>query len=85
MDIEFRAYFQTLTRRLFAPFFAKRYVGDSETKILHDLDSERKECMIDSIPKNRIQMFEWLSNASDLKYKGCKHCMSGYIGTPNSR
>ena len=35
-----------MTRRLNAPYFAKRYIGDSETKVLHDLDREKTECEI---------------------------------------
>ena len=67
-----------MTRRLNAPYFAKRYIGDSETKILHDLDREKTECEIEKIPRNRIQMFEWLSIPSDLDYSGCIHCMKDY-------
>ncbi len=77
-----REFTQKMTRRLYAPYFAKRYVGDSETKILHDLDREKRECLVDTIPKNRIQMFEWLNIPSDLGYSGCKLCMPEYKGTP---
>ncbi len=69
---------QILTRRLNAPYFAKRYVGDSATKILHDLDREKNDCEIDMIPRNRIQMFEWLSIPTDMSYEGCRHCMPDY-------
>ena len=71
---------QKLARRLNAPFFAKRYVGNSETKILHDLDRERSECNIDEIPRNRIQMFEWLSIPAGFGYSGCKSCMPDFEG-----
>jgi len=64
-----------MARRLNAPFFSKRYVGDSETKILHDLDRETANCKVDVIPRARIQMFEWLNIPSDLLYSGCKYCM----------
>ena len=67
-----------MTRRLNAPYFAKRYIGDSQTKILHDLDREKPECQIEDIPRNRIQMFEWISIPKDLKYSGCKVCMSDF-------
>lgn len=67
-----------LVRRLNAPYFGKRYIGDSDTKILHDADKETQSCKIDSIPRARIQMFEWLSIPSDMKYSGCQHCMSGF-------
>ncbi|HKW05673.1 MAG TPA: hypothetical protein VJN71_10270 [Nitrososphaerales archaeon] len=69
-----------MTRRLYAPYFAKRYIGDSDTKILHDLDQEAMECRIEDIPRNRIQMFEWLSIPSDMGYVGCKRCMSEFKG-----
>ncbi|MHB8567410.1 MAG: hypothetical protein ACYC7D_01420 [Nitrososphaerales archaeon] len=74
-----------MTRRLYAPYFAKRYIGDSDTKILHDLDVEKRECLIDIIPKSRIQMFEWLSIPTDLGYGGCKHCMPDYKGASKSK
>ncbi|MDA4130756.1 MAG: hypothetical protein OK457_08305 [Thaumarchaeota archaeon] len=67
-----------MTRRLNAPYFAKRYVGDSETKILHDLDKEVPNCKVDSIPRARIQMFEWISIPTDLQYKGCQYCMASF-------
>jgi len=70
--------FGKMTRRLYAPYFAKRYIGDSETKILHDLDLEKNECLIDTIPKKRIQMFEWLSIPTEMGYNGCNFCMPEY-------
>jgi len=74
-----------LTRRLNAPYFAKRYVGDSETKILHDLDKETPTCKVDVIPRVRIQMFEWLNIPSDMGYAGCEFCMPGFKGTGKLR
>lgn len=70
-----------MARRLNAPYFGKRYVGDSETKILHDLDKETPMCEVDAIPRVRIQMFEWLSIPSDLLYVGCEHCIPAFKGT----
>jgi hypothetical protein len=71
---------KNLARRLNAPYFGKRYIGDSETKILHDVDKETPSCRIETIPRARIQMFEWLSIPSDMKYSGCKYCMVGFTG-----
>ena len=82
MRVRAEVFTTRLTRRLNAPYFAKRYVGDSETKILHDLDKEKKECLVDDIPRNRIQMFEWLSIPSDMGYAGCKNCMPDFKGMP---
>ncbi|HXQ91843.1 MAG TPA: hypothetical protein VN739_02475 [Nitrososphaerales archaeon] len=64
-----------MARRLNAPYFGKRYVGDSDTKILHDLDKETPSCKVDSIPRSRIQMFEWLNIPTELLYSGCQFCM----------
>lgn len=64
-----------MARRLNAPYFGKRYIGDSETKVLHDVDKESPSCKIDTIPRSRIQMFEWLSIPSGMNYAGCPHCM----------
>lgn len=74
-----------MTRRLNAPYFAKRYVGDSEMKILHDLDKEAPSCRVDSIPRTRIQMFEWLNIPADMGYTGCEFCMPGFKGTGKSK
>jgi hypothetical protein len=74
-----------VSRRLNAPYFGKRYVGDSETKILHDLDKETSSCRVDSIPKTKIQMFEWLNIPSDLLYSGCQYCMPGFKATVDSK
>lgn len=67
-----------MARRLNAPYFGKRYVGSSETKILHDMDQESERCRIDSIARRHIQMFEWLSIPLDMGYKGCEFCMPDY-------
>ena len=74
-----------MTRRLNAPYFSKRYVGDSETKILHDLDKEVPNCRVDAIPRARIQMFEWLNIPSDMQYSGCQYCMPGFKGVPGNK
>jgi hypothetical protein len=74
-----------MTRRLNAPYFAKRYVGDSEAKILHDLDKEVPSCRVDSIPRARIQMFEYISIPTDLQYKGCEYCMPGFDATEGKK
>jgi hypothetical protein len=74
-----------LTRRLNAPYFAKRYVGDSEMKILHDVDKEVPSCKVDAIPRTRIQMFEYLSIPTDLKYKGCEYCMPGFDASASKK
>jgi hypothetical protein len=67
-----------MVRRLNAPYFGKRYIGSSETKVLHDMDRETKDCKIESIARNRIQMFEWLSVPIEMGYDGCPHCMPDY-------
>ncbi|MGI0092378.1 MAG: hypothetical protein ACREBS_11785 [Nitrososphaerales archaeon] len=64
-----------MARRLNAPYFGKRYIGDSETKILHDVDKENPGCKIDTIPRRRIQMFEWLNIPTEMNYEGCQYCM----------
>ncbi len=65
-----------LARRLYAPFFAKRYAGNSETKVLHDLDNEKRECEIDRIDSRKnVSMFEWLNTALEMGYRRCSYCM----------
>ncbi len=67
-----------MVRRLNAPYFGKRYIGSSETKLLHDMDRETAKCRIDAIPRKEIQMFEWLSIPLEMGYKGCAYCMADY-------
>jgi hypothetical protein len=68
-----------LARRLYAPFFAKRYAGESDRRVLHDLDNEKKECRIEEIDSRRnLSMFEWLSVAIDQGYIGCQFCMPNF-------
>jgi hypothetical protein len=42
------------------------------------MDKETTKCRIDAIPRKEIQMFEWLSVAMDMDYKGCPYCMPDY-------
>ncbi len=67
-----------MVRRLNAPYFGKRYIGSSETKILHDMDQESAKCRIDSIARKDIQMFEWLSIPVEMGYKACQYCMADF-------
>ena len=67
-----------MVRRLNAPYFGKRYIGSSKSKVLHDMDKETAKCRIDAIPRNEIQMFEWLSVPGEIGYKGCPYCMPDY-------
>jgi hypothetical protein len=48
---------------------------------LHDVDKEDPNCKIETIPRSRIQMFEWLSIPSDMNYAGCQYCMAGFKST----
>lgn len=75
-----------MVRRLNAPYFGKRFVGSSETMILHDMDNESNRCKIDSIQRKHIQMFEWLSIPLDMGYRGCEFCMPDYkSGKPSEK
>ncbi len=68
-----------MVRRMYAPFFAKRYAGNSKTKILHDLDNEKNECKITEMDSRfGLSMFEWLSLPLDMGYRGCEYCMPDY-------
>jgi hypothetical protein len=68
-----------MPRRLYAPFFAKRYVGNTESKVLHDLDNEKKECKISEIDSRfGLAMFEWFSVPKEMGYKGCQYCMPDF-------
>ncbi len=65
-----------MSRCLNAPFFGKKYVGDSETKYPPPTWTKKlRSCRVDSIPKTRIQMFEWLNipSVSTLRWLSVLH------------
>lgn len=66
-------------RRKYEPFNGKRYLHNTNTNEVHDLDNESPNCHIDEIKHEHIEMIDEL-----LKFQiseafgnvnGCAHCL----------
>ena len=65
-----------------APFYGKRFIGDTSDTIVHDLLFEKKYiarngCKIDKIKTKHIRTFnpDSLEQATKEGYKPCKYCL----------
>lgn len=73
----------TMARRPWPPTKGKRYVGNTNTKEVHDLDNEKygaNECQIDEIiAAGHAVTFtpDTLSQAHSEGYDNCAHCIRG--------
>lgn len=60
---------------------AQRYLGDADTKTVHDLLRERPECgALDIIARGKGERFipDKLEMALYIGYKPCPHCLPEY-------
>lgn len=54
-----------------------RYLGNSNTKEVHDLENEQTNCQIGEIkPEHRV-WFETLEDAEEAGYDPCSYCLEG--------
>jgi len=54
----------------------KRYLGNTNTMEVHDLDNEKTQCQIDTIIRNgHAVYFRTLRQAHDVGYDHCGHCI----------
>jgi len=54
----------------------ERYLGNTKTKEVHDLDNENANCQIDEIIKAKNDSrFVFLYNAYKLGYRYCDWCL----------
>ena len=60
--------------RIHAPFYGKRYIGDTSKNIVHDLLSEKDNCSIDTIEYNCVRTFDSIKQAIGQQYRICKFC-----------
>ena len=59
------------------PFEDHRYVGDKRTFLVHDLEHETDECVVDGIvAAEKIMLFgpDSLPEARNRGYRACPHC-----------
>lgn len=50
-------------RRNYSPYNGKRYLINTQTNELHDLDNETSNCQINEISESHIKMFDTLQEA----------------------
>lgn len=61
------------------PFNGKRYIGNTNTKEVHDLDHEKPACQIDEIKDEHVRTFtpDTLEEAHRHRFDNCAHCIGG--------
>ncbi len=68
-------------RRTWLPYNGKRYLLNTNTMEVHDLDREISSCKINEISKEHIKMADSLEQliveayVNDKPYDGCAYCM----------
>lgn len=69
-------------RRYNPPFNGNRYIVNTSTGEIHDLDNENVNCQIDEIKPENIKSFPTLENAKigaiflcSWKANGCYYCL----------
>lgn len=68
-----------MARRYRAPFYGKRYIGNTNTNEVHDLDNEKTGCQIDQIKDSHVVTFnpDSLTTAKSKGFDNCAHCIGG--------
>ncbi len=71
-----------MARRQGYPYYGKKYLANTNTEEIHDLDKEQDGCKIDEIKASHIKMLdtysevESLINESGSNYNGCMYCLN---------
>lgn len=64
------------------PYDGMRYIGDKDSKLIHDLDNESSLCYINNISEEKIIMLESEDDVQILceteNYRGCHWCNSRF-------
>jgi hypothetical protein len=74
-----------MARRPGPPTYGKRFIGNTNTTEVHDLDNEQtgsNECQIDEIiSAGHVKTFspDTLDQAHDEGYDNCAHCIGGSL------
>ena len=66
-----------MTLRNYWSYSGKRYLGNTNTNEVHDLEKEKPGCKIDDIRVQHIKMFVSFEDAKKEKFDNCAHCIGG--------
>ncbi|MFH1499722.1 MAG: hypothetical protein ABII82_18070 [Verrucomicrobiota bacterium] len=67
-----------MARRYTGNMNGERYLGNTNTKEVHDLDNEQTQCQIDEIiAAGNDKPFDYLSTAQSAGYDNCHYCLGG--------
>lgn len=67
-----------MARRWTGNMNGERYLGNTNTKEVHDLDNEKTSCQIDEIiSAGHDKPFNTLSTAHNAGYDNCQWCLGG--------
>lgn len=66
-----------MSRRYYPPFNGKRYIGNSNSMEVHDLDNEQSNCQIGEIKTEHVVTFnpDTLAQAHKENYDNCAYCI----------
>lgn len=67
-----------MARRFKPPYNGKRYLANTNTNQVHDLDNEQtgeNGCQIDEIKPEHIKMYDDLSQVYLNGFENCDHCI----------
>lgn len=64
-------------RRYRSPFNGKRFIGNTNTNEVHDLDNEKPGCKIDQIKDSHVKTFvpDTLQEAHRQCFDNCAYCI----------
>lgn len=68
-----------MARRYGYPFNGNRFIGNKNTKEVHDLDNEKISCRINEIKTEHVVTFspDTLATAKAAGYDNCAYCIGG--------
>lgn len=61
-----------------SPYYGKRYLGNTDKMVVHDLENEDTDdnaCQIDEIKHDHIKMFDYKFMAHKEDFKDCSYCI----------
>jgi hypothetical protein len=66
-----------MARRYLAPFYGKRFIGNTNTNEVHDLDNEKNGCKIDQIKDYHVKTFtpDTHAQAKAEGFDNCAYCI----------
>lgn len=67
-----------MARRFNSPYFGKRYLANTNTNQVHDLDKEdtsENGCQINEIKKEHIKMYDYHFEATKDGFEDCDKCL----------